>query len=430
MILTTILSIYAGCCLAILNNTEYQKKSLKITKFFDFDEEDINDLSHDDKSIDTTLTSKLNSDSFNPVELDYEVDGDFEKQYENYAMERNSDDSYPEAEQRDYGHSSEGYSEHGTGYTVPTKKPGPYGYPTPNYKCEKSSETLYVTETEWTYDTKCFNVYKVKCTEGYDEGKDIGYEKHCNEFTVTRCHTVYDSSSEERCWTVYKKQCEMIYETVEDWEYQQHCSTSYEEECHGYGYHQECQKVPKEHCKQVPKKVEKSVPGTKCKQVPDKRCQDFPINVPRKECKDFPKTVCTQDPVNVKKKIPKKTCVQIPQEVCNKIPRQIIREVPKKVGKKVCSSTKPSTSYGQSGSSYGEPSPSYGAPSYKTPEENYNPPAPSYSPPVYSAPAYSAPSDYGTAAASVYGYKRSTQRRQDNGTEYSYLDNWEREPGR
>ena len=171
MTLTTILLLYAGCCLAILNNTEDQKKSLKITKFFDFDEEDNNDLSHDDKSIDTTLTSKLNSDSFNPVELDYEVDGDFEKQHRNYAMERNSDESYPAAEQRDYGHSSEGYSEHGPGYTVPTKKPGPYGYPTPNYKCEKSSETLYVTETEWTYDTKCFNVYKVKCTEGYDEGK-------------------------------------------------------------------------------------------------------------------------------------------------------------------------------------------------------------------------------------------------------------------
>ena len=38
----------------------------------------------------------------------------------------------------------------------------------------------------------------------------IGYQKHCNEFTVTRCRTVYDTSSEERCWTVYKKQCEMV----------------------------------------------------------------------------------------------------------------------------------------------------------------------------------------------------------------------------
>ena len=67
---------------------------------------------------------------------------------------------------RDYGHSS--YSSgsgggHGSygGYKVQPKKPGPYGYPSPNFKCEKSSETLYVTETEMTYDKKCYNVYKV-----------------------------------------------------------------------------------------------------------------------------------------------------------------------------------------------------------------------------------------------------------------------------
>ena len=71
----------------------------------------------------------------------------------------------------------------------------------------------------------------------------IGYQKHCNEFTVTRCRTVFDTSSEERCWTVYRKKCEMVYETIVDWEYKQKCTTSYEEECHGYGYHQECQKV-------------------------------------------------------------------------------------------------------------------------------------------------------------------------------------------
>ena len=35
--------------------------------------------------------------------------------------------------------------------------------------------------------------------------KDIGYQKHCNEFTETKCRTVFDTSSEERCWTVYKK---------------------------------------------------------------------------------------------------------------------------------------------------------------------------------------------------------------------------------
>ena len=35
----------------------------------------------------------------------------------------------------------------------------------------------------------------------------------------------------------------MVYETIVDWEYKQKCTTSYDEECHGYGYHQECQKV-------------------------------------------------------------------------------------------------------------------------------------------------------------------------------------------
>ena len=86
-----------------------------------------------------------------------------------------------EVSSRDYGHSS--YGGHGSydggghghggygGYKVQPKKPGPYGYPSPNFKCEKSSETLYVTETEMTYDKKCYNVYKVKCQDGYDEGK-------------------------------------------------------------------------------------------------------------------------------------------------------------------------------------------------------------------------------------------------------------------
>ena len=77
---------------------------------------------------------------------------------------------------RDYGHGSYsggGGHSHGSygGYKVQPRKPGPYGYPSPNFKCEKSSETLYVTETEMTYDKKCYNVYKVKCQDGYDEGK-------------------------------------------------------------------------------------------------------------------------------------------------------------------------------------------------------------------------------------------------------------------
>ena len=77
---------------------------------------------------------------------------------------------------RDYGHSSyssgssggggHGHGSYG-GYKVQPKKPGPYGYPSPNFKCEKASETLYVTETEMTYDKKCYNVYKVGPTLKY-----------------------------------------------------------------------------------------------------------------------------------------------------------------------------------------------------------------------------------------------------------------------
>jgi len=449
------------------NKTEEKVNSLIVQEFFDFEKEvedfftsekgtanftDINQSLSNDSTLvlDTGILAERDYDFY---EDDLEDSGDIATAesaevaviagiypHRREKGNRRSDDDYDyeyQVEERGYEHSSEGYSDHGgsygggydSGYKVQPKKPGPYGYATPNFKCEKTSETLYVTKTEMTYDKKCYNVYKVQCTEGYDEGKDIGYQKHCNEFTVTRCRTVYDTSSEERCWTVYKKKCDMVYETVLDWQYQQKCSTSYEEECHGYGYHQECEKVPKEHCKQVPKKVEKTVPRTKCKQVPDKRCQDFPINVPRKECKEFPKTVCTQDPVNVKKKIPKKTCIQVPREVCNKIPRIIVKDVPKKVGKKVCKSTKPSYGHGHSGSSYEKPSYSsppsgYGeqsykapAPSYHAPAPSYNAPAPSYDSPAYSADdSYGAPeseplSDYGTPAASAYGYKRSIKRR-------------------
>ena len=85
--------------------------------------------------------------------------------YEDYE-----DYDYYDAEpsSRDHGHSSYssgGGGDHGHGsyggYKVQPRKPGPYGYPSPNFKCEKSSETLYVTETEMTYDKKCYNVYKV-----------------------------------------------------------------------------------------------------------------------------------------------------------------------------------------------------------------------------------------------------------------------------
>ena len=193
---------------------------------------------------------------------DYEYYDDYSASHRDYGHSYGHDDHHSSG----YGHDDHGSygGGHGHGgyggYKVQPKKPGPYGYPSPNFKCEKSSETLYVTETEMTYDKKCYNIYKTKCQDGYDEGKvcfvnimnliqilymlqGIGYQKHCNEFTVTRCRTVFDTSSEERCWTVYKKQCDMIYETVVDYEYEQKCSVSYEEECHGYGYHQECEKV-------------------------------------------------------------------------------------------------------------------------------------------------------------------------------------------
>ena len=75
--------------------------------------------------------------------------------------------------------------------------------------------------------------------------QDIGYQKECNEFTETKCRTVFDTKSEEKCSVSYKKQCDAVYETVTDWEYEQKCSTSYEQQCHGYGYHQECEKVEK-----------------------------------------------------------------------------------------------------------------------------------------------------------------------------------------
>lgn len=347
---------------------------------------------------------------------------DYEAGYEvDIAEPRSSSYGAPEetygAPQETYGSPhEEPYGSYDSGHKIQPKKPGPFGYETPNFKCEKASETLYVTETEWTFDKKCYTVYKVQCSDGYDTGKGIGYQKHCNEFTVTRCRTVFDTSSEERCWTVYKKKCEMVYETVVDWEYEQKCTTSYEEECHGYGYHQECEKVPKEHCKQVPKKVEKQVPRTKCRKVPDKRCQDFPINVPRKECKEFPKTVCTQDPVNVAKKIPKKTCVQIPREVCNKIPRQIIKEVPKKVGKKVCTSTKATSSYGEEASSYQAP------PSYTAPADDYGAPVSS---------SYGAPVSSGYGAPSHSAHRRSSQHspQRKQQSELAPADNWGRGPG-
>ena len=51
------------------------------------------------------------------------------------------------------------------------KKPGPYGPGKDNFKCEKSSESLYVTKVSYTTDTKCFTVFKVDCDQTYTTGK-------------------------------------------------------------------------------------------------------------------------------------------------------------------------------------------------------------------------------------------------------------------
>ena len=56
----------------------------------------------------------------------------------------------------------------------------------------------------------------------------IGFKKHCNEFTVTRCRTEYDTTSEKECKTIYKKDCEDVYVTKIEWDYEEQCETVYE----------------------------------------------------------------------------------------------------------------------------------------------------------------------------------------------------------
>ena len=137
------------------------------------------------------------------------------------------------------------------GVLAKTRPPGPYGYPSPNFKCEYAKETLYVTKTDWTFDKKCFTVYRTKCRHEYEQGKGIGFQKECSEFSVTRCRTEYDTDSETKCWTIFRKECMQVYVTKVDWEYDEKCETKYEEVCEGYGYDKHCHSVPKEHCHQV-----------------------------------------------------------------------------------------------------------------------------------------------------------------------------------
>ena len=100
------------------------------------------------------------------------------------------------------------------GQKISPKPPGPFGPPSPNYRCEKTKETLFVTKVDFTTDQKCFTVFSVDCYETYDVGKvmirstcqifkiclyiyqDIGYKKDCNEFTETKCRTVFDTKVE------------------------------------------------------------------------------------------------------------------------------------------------------------------------------------------------------------------------------------------
>ena len=60
------------------------------------------------------------------------------------------------------------------GQKINPKPPGPFGPPSPNYRCEKTKETLFVTKVDFTSDQKCFTVFSVDCYETYDVGKVRG----------------------------------------------------------------------------------------------------------------------------------------------------------------------------------------------------------------------------------------------------------------
>ena len=79
-----------------------------------------------------------------------------------------------------YGSGGDVYDDHKGGLVgygndnskkIQPKHPGPYGPAKPNFKCEKSKETLFVTKVSFALDEKCFTVFKVECAEGYDTGK-------------------------------------------------------------------------------------------------------------------------------------------------------------------------------------------------------------------------------------------------------------------
>jgi hypothetical protein len=168
--------------------------------------------------------------------------------YNGYGFDHHTSASGYEEEEEHY---EPEHKPHSKGGYEASRKPGPYGYPSPNFKCEYAKETLYVTKTDWTFDKKCFTVFRTKCKQEYDQGKGIGFKKECSEFTVTKCRTEYDTSSETKCWTVFRKECFQVYVTKVEWEYEEKCETTTEEVCSGHGYDKHCEHVPKEHCHQV-----------------------------------------------------------------------------------------------------------------------------------------------------------------------------------
>ena len=51
------------------------------------------------------------------------------------------------------------------------KPPEPYGAPSPNFICEETEETLFVTKYEVFKEESCFTVFRVECSQAYDQGK-------------------------------------------------------------------------------------------------------------------------------------------------------------------------------------------------------------------------------------------------------------------
>ena len=154
--------------------SDHNEEPFIIPSFFNFYKENIFQPQEDetDYVLDAGVSLERDYDFYSDVETSESAPMTVRAGYPGRQAESRQDyedfDYYDDTpSSRDYGHSSYGSGSgghgHGSygGYKVQPRKPGPYGYPSPNFKCEKSSQTLYVTETEMTYDKKCYNVYKV-----------------------------------------------------------------------------------------------------------------------------------------------------------------------------------------------------------------------------------------------------------------------------